>query len=335
MKNSRKAHLIICILILYSVISVFLYVNSNRLEVSEDHKTDSISEINTSDELILIKSIKDPQKSEISIFIENLLKKSTEILQLISINCLFSSGIFIVIKFVCTNKENKEETQLDIKGVNVSEDEYMIFNLIEDFLNQKKIFDKEKVFFYVKSRANNHLNKNGINLAINNLLKKNLIIEGSRLTRRTVLLNINREKIFKIIGQYPGIYKHKISKMVNLSQYVTNWHLTKLIAFDFIRERNINGHKCYFNYSLGKENDTLYVTINKEKCRKIIEFLHETKHSCTKNQISKELNMHYNTIVRYIKEIENHNLLNRIKLNNREFFTLDKQEYQQISKRLH
>ena len=65
MKKSRKAHLIICILILYSVLSVFLYVNSNRLDVSEEHKIDGISNINTSDELILIKPIKDPQKSEI------------------------------------------------------------------------------------------------------------------------------------------------------------------------------------------------------------------------------------------------------------------------------
>ncbi|MFW9820403.1 MAG: hypothetical protein ACFFE5_12400, partial [Candidatus Thorarchaeota archaeon] len=272
-----------------------------------------------------------PIFEDISIFFENLLKKSKEILHFIANNCLFSFGILIVIKCIYTNKEDKKVTQLDIEGVNVSEDELMIFNLIEEFLNQNKVFDKEKVFFYIKSRADNKLNIDGINLAIDSLMKKNLIIGGSRLTRRTVLLNINREKIFEIIKQYPGIYKYKITKMMNLSQYVTNWHLSKLLAFDFIRELDMDGHICYFDSLLGKENDLLYITINKEKCRKLIEFLKENKNGCTKNQISRELNMHYNTIVRYIKEIEKYNLLNRSILNKREYLTLDEKEYQQIS----
>ncbi len=122
---------------------------------------------------------------------------------------------------------------------------------------------------------------------------------------------------------------------MNLSQYVVKWHLSKLIAFNFIRERDIKGQICYFDSIIGEENDKLFNIINKEKCKRIIEFLIEHKNGCTKNQISKKLNMHYNTIVKYIKIIDSYNLLNRINLNSREYLTIDKQEYQQISTRFH
>ncbi|MFX0022802.1 MAG: hypothetical protein ACFE9S_10770, partial [Candidatus Hermodarchaeota archaeon] len=300
-----------------------------------ENSIDNFFIIDNSDNILSVDSTIDLQKSKFSIFFENLLKKNKEIIHFISISCLYSSAILLVIKYVSTNKEQKKDIQLEIDGVNLTEDEVKIFNLIEEFLNKNRIFEKEKVIFYIKSRASNNLNINGINLIIDSLLTKNLIIEGSKLTRRTVLYNINRAKIFEIVKQYPGIYKNKIAKMMNLSQYVINWHISKLLTFDFIRERDINGQICYFDTILGEGNDKLFIMINKEKCRRIIEFLIEHKNGCTKNQISKGLNMHYNTIVKYIKIIDNNNLLNRINLNNREYLTLNTQEYQQISTRFH
>lgn len=344
MKKCQKADLLISILILYSVLSVLFFINSNRIQTPEDginqyyfseNNIDNFFIIDNSDNTFSIDSTKYIQKSKLSIFFENLLKKNKEIIQFISLCCLYSTAILLVIKYVSTNKEQKKDIQQDIDGVDLTEDELKIFNLIEEFLNKNRIFEKEKVLFYIKSRADNNLNINGINLIIDSLLTKNLIVEGSKLTRRTLLLNINRAKIFEIVKQYPGIYKNKITKMMNLSQYVINWHLSKLLAFDFIRERDINGQICYFDSIVGEENDKLFNIINKEKCRSIIEFLIEHKNGCTKNQISKELKMHFNTIVKYIKIIDNYNLLNRINLNSREYLTIDKLEYQQISTRFH
>ncbi len=342
MKKCQKADLLISILILYSVFSVLFFINSNRIKNTEDGNNEYYFSENTIDNffiidkpanIISIDSIKDLHNSKFSNFIENLLKKNREIVQFVSISYICSLAIVLVIKFISANKERKKGSQLEINGVEVTEDEVKILNLIEEFLNKNRIFEKEKALFYIKSRVDNNLNIDGINLIIHRLLIKSLILEGSKFTRRTVLLNMNREKILEIVKQYPGIYKHKIAKMMNLSQYVINWHLSKLLAFEFIRERDINGQSCYFDYLLGKERDNLYITINKEKCRRIIEFLTENKNGCTKNQISKELNMHYNTIIRYIKEIDSYNLLNRINLNSREYLTLNEQEYQKISDR--
>ncbi len=344
MKKNQKADLLISILILYSVLSVIFFINSNRIQTPEDginqyyfseNNIDNFFIIDNSDNIFSTDSIKDLQKSKISEFFENLLKRNKEIIHFISISCLYSSTILLVIKYVSTNKEQKKDIQLETDGVDLTEDEVKIFDLIEEFLNKNRVFEKEKVLFYIKSRADNNLNINGINLIIDSLLTKNLIIEGSKLTRRTMLLNINRAKIFEIVKQYPGIYKNKIAKMMNLSQYVVKWHLSKLIAFNFIRERDIKGQICYFDSIIGEENDKLFNIINKEKCKRIIEFLIEHKNGCTKNQISKKLNMHYNTIVKYIKIIDSYNLLNRINLNSREYLTIDKQEYQQISTRFH
>ena len=86
----------------------------------------------------------------------------------------------------------------------LTEEEMRIFGLVQEYLNDNRVFNKENVALYIKSRykVNGNLNHNGIKIVIDSLKKKNLILEGSKLTRKTVLLNANRKIIYnKIISK--------------------------------------------------------------------------------------------------------------------------------------
>ncbi|MFW9829963.1 MAG: hypothetical protein ACFFEY_20505, partial [Candidatus Thorarchaeota archaeon] len=118
-------------------------------------------------------------------------------------------------------------------------------------------------------------------------------------------------------------YRNKICKMLNLSPFVVNWHLSKLLAFNLIRKIKNNTQICYFAVTLNKKHDYLFHTINQTKCRKIINFLTESGRFFNKNQICKELKMHFNTVIKYTNQMSKYRLLIRKKINQREFFGIN------------
>lgn len=247
---------------------------------------------------------------------------------------IFSS--FELFTFAVTNS-SCEDTSLEIEGIKLTEDEIKVFDLIQEFLDNNRVFNKEKVSSYVKSRyhkANGNLNSNGIEVVINSLLKKSIIVEGSKLTRKTVLQNSNREEIYNLIKENPGVYPNKLVKKLHLSSYLVNWHLNVLLKFNLIRSQKINGHIIYFNFISSKNNDTIFHTISNDNCRKIIEFLKSNNSGCTKYQIFKALKMHYNTITKYINEIDKLNLLIRGKSKNKHTFSLNYDNFKELESQL-
>ncbi|MFX1322757.1 MAG: hypothetical protein ACFFAQ_14060 [Promethearchaeota archaeon] len=246
---------------------------------------------------------------------------------------IFSS--FELFTFAVTNS-SCEDSSLKIEGVKLTKDEMNIFDLIQEFLDNNRVFNRENVSSYIKSRyykSNGNLNCNGIEVVINSLLKKSIIVEGSKLTRKTILRNSNRKEICNVIKENPGIYPNKLVKKLHLSSYLVNWHLNILLKFNLIRSQKINGHYIYFDFNSNKIDDNLYHTISNDNCRKIIEFLKRHNNGCTKYQIFKALQMHYNTITKYLNEIDKLNILIRGKNKNKYTFSLNHDNFKELESR--
>lgn len=251
---------------------------------------------------------------------------------IISISEFLVCEFRLIFKNTSSNSELNISSTNDIGGVDVSGEEMLIFNLIQEFLDGNRAFSKEKVALYIKSlyRLNGNFNYNGIKAVIDMLLIKNLIVEGSKLTRKTVLLNSNRKQIYEVIRTNPGIYKNKLAIKLNFSNYLIKWHISMLIKFSLIREYNFNDNIAYFDSLSNPKNDLIFLIISKEKCSKIIEFLKKSKHGSTKNQISKEMKVHYNTITKYLESLEKFNLLIRKIVNNKEILLLNNEAIREI-----
>ena len=247
---------------------------------------------------------------------------------------IFSS--FELFTFTVTNS-SCEDTSLEIEGVKLTEDEIKVFDFIQEFLDNNRVFNKEKVTSYIKSRyhkSNGKLNCNGIEVVIKSLLKKKIIVEGSKLTRKTILQNSNRKEIYNAIKENPGIYPNKLVKKLHLSSYLVNWHLNMLLKFNLIRSQMINDHIIYFDFNSSKNNDNIFHIISNDNCRRIIEFIKRHDNGCTKYQIFKALQMHYTTITKYLNEIDKLNLLTRGKNKNRHIFSLNYDNFKELESQL-
>jgi len=113
----------------------------------------------------------------------------------------------------------KDDSYLEIEGVKINGEEINVFILIQEFLNHNRVFSKEKAAEYIKSRydkADGNLNHNGIKAVINSLTEKNIIKEGSKLTRNEIFLNSNRKQIYDFIKENPGVYRNKLVRELDL-----------------------------------------------------------------------------------------------------------------------
>lgn len=315
MKKRLRNYLVILLLINISFLSLLYYISTNRFEAKKDNTEESMSTyywfpnqhyLSNSIDLLSIDSTDNSQ----------------DYVKTIHIMCLTGPVIYAEVllfgKYISKSHIVRENHLLEIEGINVTEEEFKIFNLIQEYLSCNRVFNKDKVAIYIKSRnkVNGNLNFNGITTVIESLIKKNIIIEGSKLTRKTVLTNVNRAQVYKLIKENPGIYKNRLAKMLNVCPFVIKWHLSMLLAFGLIRERSIHGRISYFDSFLSSEEDLLFYTISQVKCGRIIEFLTVNNTGFTKSQISKALRMHYNTVTKYLNEIDEFGLLTKKNLNN-------------------
>jgi len=342
MKKRSSVKLIILLLIIANLISVLNYIKSLEIENigngRADYNTDdflfeNIYSLDTHYELNRIHSIKNVPKNEFNCHFKELSRKYKNFI------FIFISGTIISLELfgLFTNFSIQEAPQdcipREIEGVKLTKVERKIFAVIQEFLNSNRIFNKEKAALYIKSRykVNGNLNYNGIKVVVDSLIKKNIIVEGSKLTRKSVLLNSNRNQIFNLIRQNPGVYKNILSKKLKITPYVVNWHLSMLIKFNLIREINFNGQMSYFKFSMASKNDKIFHTISKDKCMRIIEFLKKNEKGCTKYQIVKALRMHYNTITKYLNNLEEFNLLIRKKCVNKEYILLNPINFKKLA----
>ncbi len=342
MKKRSSVNLIILLLIILTFISILNYIKSLEIENIENEKADyntndfhfeNIYSLNTHYELIWTPSVKDVPKSDFNCHFKELSGNYKTFIFIIISGSIFSLKLFELFTNFSIEEAPHECMPREIEGVKLTDVERKIFEVIQEFLNSNRVFSREKAALYIKSRykINGNLNYNGIKVVVDSLIKKNIIVEGSKLTRKSVLLNSNRNQIFNLIKQNPGVYKNIISKKLKITPYVVNWHLSMLKKFHLIREQNFGNQVSYFLFSMSSKNDIIFHTIFKDKCMRIIEFLKKNEKGCTKYQIIKALPMHYNTITKYLNKLEGFNLLIRRKCVNKDIILLNPVNFKKLA----
>jgi len=208
------------------------------------------------------------------------------------------------------------------------EEEEIVFNTIQDYLNENKILDREKVINRIKSnfsKVSININQEGIIKHIDSLIKKKRIVEGSKLTKDGVLLNTNRKKIYDFIKTNPGTYFYKITNELNMGNQLVFWHLNFLIEFELIKKAIIENHEIYFISSLSvEEGKRLYYTI-KEESKKILDYLKADDSGATKKKLSLELDLAPKTVTKYIESLEKFNFLDKKKISEKETLYFSKE----------
>ncbi len=204
--------------------------------------------------------------------------------------------------------------------------EKIVFTVVQEYLNKNRYFDVNQILPFIVSRfrlSSININVKGIEEILRSLVKKKIIVEGSKLSIDGILNNEKRKTIYEFITINPGTYFYKIVTHLEISNHVVVWHLKMLLKFDFIKVEKFENHDVYFDSNFNiKKSKFAYIT-SKEKSKKIIEYLRQNDFGLSKSQLSKDLNMHPNTISKYLKMLEQFNVIIKKKVSKRVIYFLN------------
>ncbi|MFX1383297.1 MAG: winged helix-turn-helix transcriptional regulator [Promethearchaeota archaeon] len=122
----------------------------------------------------------------------------------------------------------------------IKKDEQIVFNLIEEYLNNNRYLNSKDLISFINSRfarSSINISNNGIKEILNTLFKKKVIVERSKFTKKDVLFNYNRKLIYELIKKKPGIHFNKIGKILNMNNSMVAWHLNILLNFQYIKKK--------------------------------------------------------------------------------------------------
>jgi len=211
--------------------------------------------------------------------------------------------------------------------------ESIVLGLVKEYLTKKTFFSIYDIIEYVNNRVklNPNINRNKIELVIKNLIKKRIIIPGTKLMRNNIIEHPKRNEIYNFIKKYPSNI-NEIMRALEIGSNQALWHLSCLEKFEFVRSEKLNNHRIFFKFDSNPKLDNFYFYLNKDIVLKIIEFMiHEDK-PLKITEIANGMKKNHTTIKKYINILENLKLVETEKENNRILYKFDKNEYNKVRK---
>jgi len=191
-----------------------------------------------------------------------------------------------------------------------------IYCLIQDYLRSNRSVDIEKLLDYltaILSKQENPLNRNGIRKSLNQLINEKLILTGSKLTREEILTHQKRKEIFDVIQENTCLYPYQIHKLLNIPHQMILWHLDVLEKFEFVNIWEIDSHQVYYPSNISLKSVYTHYFSQHSKASAILNLIRSNQESCTQTHIVTELNMHPQTVRKYLKYLMKYRLLAKLK----------------------
>jgi predicted transcriptional regulator len=209
----------------------------------------------------------------------------------------------------------------------------IVCNLIKEYLKKKPFFSIEDIVVFINNRvrANPNLNKNSIELIIKNLIKKRILIPGTKLMKNNIIEHPIRNEIYNHIRKNPSNV-NDIMKAINIGSNQALWHLSCLEKFRFTRSKKIENQRIVFEYDSNSDLDEFYYYLKQDVIQEIIALLKKENASLKISEIATNLKRNYNTVKKYVEIMGNLDLITIEKDKKRILFRLDVKKYDKIQK---
>ena len=130
-----------------------------------------------------------------------------------------------------------------------------------------------------------------------------------KVTGETILMNPQRQLILEYLSKYPCNHMNGIVRDLGLSYPTVKWHIDLLVKQEFISYKNVGNKNVYFPYNMIADKDIeLFTFLNKEKAR-ILYMTLVKKPGLTQKEICKLSKMSNRTVISYLNDLKNTNLL--------------------------
>ncbi|MFX0012048.1 MAG: hypothetical protein ACFE9R_17175 [Candidatus Hermodarchaeota archaeon] len=207
----------------------------------------------------------------------------------------------------------------------------IVCNLIKEYLKRKPFFSIEDIVVYINNRvkSNPDLNKNSIERIIKKLIKKRILVPGTKLMKNNIIEHPIRNEIYNFIKKQPSNI-NEIMKAINIGSNQALWHLSCLEKFRFTRSKKIDNQRIIFQYESNPNHDELIYYLNQEIVQGIIDYLQKKGNNIRATQLATDLQKNYNTVKKYLKILHKLKIIKIEKVNGTTIFSLDVEEYKNI-----
>lgn len=211
--------------------------------------------------------------------------------------------------------------------------ETVVVRLVKEYLTKKTFFSIIDIIEFVNNRVrlNPNINRNKIELIIKTLIKKRVIIPGTRLMKNNIIENPTRNEIYNYINNKPSNI-NEIMRTLKIGSNQALWHLSCLEKFRFVRSKKINNHRLFFKFDSNPNLDKFHYYLNKALVQNIINFMKKENKPLKITEIADGLKKNHSTIKKYLDILKNLKLIKIEKVNGRNGFILDSEQYFKINK---
>ena len=212
--------------------------------------------------------------------------------------------------------------------------EHVVLGIVREYLSKKPFFSIRDIVDFVNNRARHdpNINRNRIEIVIKSLIKKRVIISGTKLMKKDITENPTRNKIYKYIRQNPGKNINEVMKQHKLGSNLALWHLSALEKFQFIRSRKIGNRNLFFKFDSNTKYDEIYYYMNIRVVQTIVKFMKNENRALKITEIVEGLKKNHNTIKKYLETLTNLKLVEIEKEKSRNLYKINQEKYLKIVK---
>ena len=158
-------------------------------------------------------------------------------------------------------------------------------------------------FLNFQLKNNQNFTKAKILRIVKDLIKKRVIIIGSKLVKDNILENPLRRNIYDYIVNNPASTIYDLRKEFNVGANQVIWHLNFLVKFEFVKTIMIEKHKVIFSFEAEPKYYKIFYYIANEKVKLILNTFKKNKYPLSALDITNTLSMHYNTVKKYLEKL--------------------------------
>ncbi|MEJ2278847.1 MAG: hypothetical protein P8Y70_14035, partial [Candidatus Lokiarchaeota archaeon] len=163
-----------------------------------------------------------------------------------------------------------------------------VLKIAERIIEHNKTLNTKNLYDIAKNELN--IPKKGLLKIITYLLNNNILIEGSKYTRESVLNNTNRVKVLKFIENNIGSHFSPLRDLLARDRKVDSgssgqllWHLEMLIKFNYIKKIKIGNYSVFIPVGLDEDKAKISLFLKDYLSSKILELLIKNKKLKQKN----------------------------------------------------
>jgi len=199
-----------------------------------------------------------------------------------------------------------------------------VLQIAEEIMAKNQILNIENLYNIAKRRLK--IPRKGLLSIIQFLINKKFLIEGSKYSRDTVLLNYLRKNIYRFIKTQGAVHFSFIRKRFNSDSEVTLtssgqliWHLEMLIKFKFIKKIKVGNYTVFLPTDMDEELGVIHFLL-KDKLNKKIIILTYKQELIKRSEVYKILNEKRENVYYRIKNLIENDILSLKQEPNKEIF---------------